>query len=52
LLPIVAIGGITRDNAKPLLAAGADSIAVISALFDAADVRAAAVQLAQLFLEQ
>lgn len=51
-LPIVAIGGITRDNAKPLLAAGADSIAVISALFDAADVRAAAAQLAQLFLEQ
>jgi thiamine-phosphate pyrophosphorylase len=36
---IVAIGGITPFNAGPLLAAGADALAVISALFDAADLR-------------
>lgn len=33
--PLVAIGGITRANARSVLEAGADSIAVISALFDA-----------------
>ena len=31
--PIVAIGGITRENAKSVIDAGADSVAVISALF-------------------
>jgi thiamine-phosphate pyrophosphorylase len=31
--PIVAIGGITRANAKSVIDAGADSVAVISALF-------------------
>jgi thiamine-phosphate pyrophosphorylase len=31
--PIVAIGGITRDNAQSVIDAGADSVAVISALF-------------------
>ena len=41
-LPVVAIGGITLDNAHEVLEAGADMLAVISALFDAADVRAAA----------
>jgi thiamine-phosphate pyrophosphorylase len=41
-LPRVAIGGITPDNARPLVAAGADLIAVISGVFDAPDpVRAA-----------
>jgi len=34
--PLVAIGGITRANAASVLAAGADSIAVISALFSSA----------------
>lgn len=48
-LPIVAIGGITPANAPPLLDAGADSLAVLSALFDAADIRAAARALNQLF---
>jgi len=33
--PLVAIGGITRANARQVLAAGADSVAVISDLFDA-----------------
>ena len=31
--PIVAIGGITRENARSVIDAGADSLAVISALF-------------------
>jgi len=50
-LPIVAIGGITPDNAARVVAAGADSIAVISALFHAPDVRAAALELSRLFSE-
>lgn len=41
-IPRVAIGGITPDNAGGLVDAGADLIAVISGVFDAADpVRAA-----------
>ncbi len=31
-IPLVAIGGITRENARSVLEAGADSVAVISAL--------------------
>jgi thiamine-phosphate pyrophosphorylase len=41
-VPIVAIGGITLDNASTLLDAGADYLAVINGLFGAPD--AAAVQ--------
>jgi len=48
-IPIVAIGGITLDNAPALLDAGADGLAILSALFDAADIRAAAHDLNQLF---
>jgi thiamine-phosphate pyrophosphorylase len=48
-VPIVAIGGITLANAPQLLDAGADSLAVLSALFDAPDIRAAAHALNQLF---
>jgi thiamine-phosphate pyrophosphorylase len=48
-LPVAAIGGITAANAPGVVAAGADMIAVISALFDAPDVRAAAQSLARLF---
>ncbi|HMB56055.1 MAG TPA: thiamine phosphate synthase [Arenimonas sp.] len=36
-LPRVAIGGITPDNAAPLLAAGADLLAVITSVFNAPD---------------
>jgi thiamine-phosphate pyrophosphorylase len=48
-VPLVAIGGVTLASAPQLLDAGADSIAVLSALFDTADVRAAAHDLNQLF---
>jgi thiamine-phosphate pyrophosphorylase len=48
-IPIVAIGGITPASAPQLLDAGADSLAVLSALFDAPDIRAAAHALNQLF---
>lgn len=41
-IPRVAIGGITPDNAGPLVDAGADCIAVISGVFDAPDPIAAA----------
>ena len=48
-VPLVAIGGITPANAPQLLDAGADSLAVLSALFDAPDIRATAHALNQLF---
>jgi len=48
-LPRVAIGGITVENAPALLAHGADSLAVISALFDAPDTFAAARAFAACF---
>jgi len=48
-IPIAAIGGITPDNAGTLIEAGADAVAVISALFDAADVTAAARSFVALF---
>lgn len=41
-LPRVAIGGITPDNARDVIAAGADLVAVISGVFDAPDPVAAA----------
>lgn len=48
-LPLVAIGGLTPENAPVVLAAGADALAVISALFHVPDSRAAAQAFAQLF---
>ncbi|MGH8148238.1 MAG: thiamine phosphate synthase, partial [Rhodanobacteraceae bacterium] len=47
--PIVVIGGITPDNGGSLIAAGADFLAVVSAVFGAPDVRAAARRFAALF---
>jgi len=47
--PIVAIGGITRENARAVIEAGADAVAVISALFDAPDVARRAREFANLF---
>jgi thiamine-phosphate pyrophosphorylase len=50
-LPVAAIGGIAPDNAAAVVAAGADMVAVISALFDAPDVRGAARSLSRLYDE-
>ena len=41
-VPLVAIGGITLQNAPQLIAVGADCLAVISDLFDAPDIAARA----------
>ena len=41
-LPAVAIGGVDPSNAAPLIAAGARGVAVIRAVFGAADAEAAA----------
>ena len=48
-LPVVAIGGITLDNAPPLIAAGASLLAVISDVFSAPDPVARAAAYAGLF---
>ena len=48
-VPIVAIGGISAENGVLLVQAGADALAVISAVFDAADIQLAAQNLAKLF---
>lgn len=48
-LPRVAIGGITPENGRRLVVAGADMLAVVNAVFGAADVRAAAAAFAPLF---
>jgi thiamine-phosphate pyrophosphorylase len=48
-LPIVAIGGITADNGRQLIEAGADMLAVIHGIFGQADVRLAAQRYAELF---
>jgi thiamine-phosphate pyrophosphorylase len=48
-LPIVAIGGITLDNAEQLLSAGAGSVAVINNLFAADDIRQQASRFTALF---
>ncbi|MFA7269993.1 MAG: thiamine phosphate synthase [Sterolibacterium sp.] len=48
-LPIAAIGGIALDNAAQTIAAGADLLAVVSDLFDAADIAARAREYTRLF---
>jgi len=45
-LPLVAIGGITKDNASEVIAAGADSVAVISAVLGAESPEEASRQIA------
>jgi thiamine-phosphate pyrophosphorylase len=43
--PLVAIGGITQRNAREVLAAGADSVAVIGDLLNGPDIRERARQI-------
>jgi thiamine-phosphate pyrophosphorylase len=48
-IPVVAIGGIGAGNAAAVAAAGADGIAVISAILGAPDARRAAAELRRAF---
>lgn len=48
-VPVVAIGGITQTNGKMLVDAGADALAVISALWQAPDIERAATEFSKLF---
>jgi thiamine-phosphate pyrophosphorylase len=48
-LPVVAIGGISPENGAALVHAGADMLAVISAVFAAPDITAAAQAFAPCF---
>lgn len=44
-IPVVAIGGISRDNLLRLSGSGVDGVAVVSAIFGAADIEAACREL-------
>ncbi len=48
-VPLVAIGGITVENASLVLSAGADCVAVISDLFGASDIAGRAAAYRRLF---
>lgn len=48
-LPIVAIGGISMDNAAQVITAGANMVAVINALYDQPNIHATAQQFNTLF---
>jgi thiamine-phosphate pyrophosphorylase len=48
-IPVVAIGGITSNNAMELIHAGAHAVAVSNALFGARNIRAAAESFSRLF---
>ena len=47
--PMLAIGGLTPENSAPLLVAGADGVAVVSAIVAASDPESAARRFAALF---
>jgi thiamine-phosphate pyrophosphorylase len=49
-IPVVAIGGITVENAGPLIEAKVDAVAVISGLFDAPDIESRARAFSNLFI--
>ena len=48
-LPLIAIGGINKDNVAEVVDAGADSVAVISAILQAEDIEEAARQIIATF---
>jgi thiamine-phosphate pyrophosphorylase len=47
--PVMAIGGLKADNSAPVLAAGANGLAVVTGIVSAQDPRAAAAEFAKLF---
>jgi thiamine-phosphate pyrophosphorylase len=49
--PIVAIGGITIDNSAPIVASGADMLAVITDLFECPDIANRARQFQSVFFK-
>lgn len=51
-IPIVGIGGITYDNAAPVIQAGADGISIISAISQSTDPKKAAEKLKSLVEEE
>lgn len=51
-LPLVAIGGINLQNAVQVFAAGADAVAVISAVFDAGDIAECAAAFTRVYQQQ
>lgn len=50
-VPVVGIGGITVENARPLITAGADALAVITDIFQAGDVATRCRQYQSLFAQ-
>jgi thiamine-phosphate pyrophosphorylase len=48
-LPVCVIGGMTPDNAKPLVKEGADMVAAISSVYSADDIAIAVKEFAALF---
>lgn len=51
-IPLVAIGGITVENAPQAIAGGANAIAVVGALFGADDIRDTSRQFANLYAKK
>ena len=50
-VPVIAIGGVNRDNVNDIITAGADGIAVISAVVGSKDITKAARELRELVSE-
>lgn len=50
-LPLVAIGGVTAENGRSLIDAGADMLAVVDAVFAQPDIRSAAERFTRLFIQ-
>lgn len=51
-IPIVGIGGITYDNAAPVIQAGADGVSIISAISQSSDPKKAAEELKSLVVAE
>ena len=51
-IPVVAIGGITPDNAPPLIDAGVDMLAVVHGIFGQTDPEQATRRYTQLFVKE